>query len=189
MIDCKLMTDDSHIGEQSKKRRQKSAHGDGSIIEKRVEWKDVEKKDGTIERVKKVLLYEVRLTVYHPDKGKRAPISKYAKTYPEARRLLKQLRADEINGKTIVPSSLTLGECVSEYLEDCVKGKHDGNNTYADYKSLMDNQVISSSLAKIKLKDIQPAHFNKFYNSIRKIEKPKKQNLVVIRKMHLARNM
>ena len=107
--------------------------------------------------------WEVRATAgmdYNTGKPKR--ISRYAKTKPEAVKLLHELEYQIHHMKQIDPTSTTLLEWLTFWLQT-YKASSIKQSTYVSYQTYINNH-IAVAFPKMKLKDLTTRNLQEFYN-------------------------
>ena len=121
----------------------KRGNGEGSITRR---------KDGR---------WMARYTIYTADGVERKTI--YGKTRSEVAEALSKALSDRAGGLVFDAGSLTLGDYLTRWLEDSVKGNV-RHRTYGNYRSHVRHHIVPA-LGRIKLKNLSPAHVQGLYRS------------------------
>ncbi len=122
--------------------------------------------------------WTAQYTVWTAEGRKRRTVS--GKTRAEASRKLTEAMANRDDGLVYNAGKLTLGEFLSRWLADSVKGTVK-ETTYANY-SYITRKHICPALGGVKLRSLSPAHVRSFYG-----EKTRSRfSPATVKKMHVV---
>lgn len=93
--------------------------------------------------------------------GKRKSI--YSRNLTELRSKLNIINAEILQNNHIEPSCMTLAEWLNEWLETYASHKI-RNSTLISYETYIRGHISNNKIAKMKLKDLKPRHFQVFFN-------------------------
>ncbi len=89
--------------------------------------------------------------------------SVYGKTYDECRQKLTAALGNKDKGINVDPGALTFGAYLAGWLNDSVRGSVK-DSTFGSYAQQVNKHIIPG-LGKVKLKNLNPAHLQRFYRS------------------------
>lgn len=125
------------------KRKPKRANNAGSVSQR---------KDGR---------WQARLLVGYDENGKPARRTFYGKTREEAENKLLEAMHQHRRGLLLEPSRQTLGEYLTAWLEDCVKGSV-APKTYRCYEQVVRVHLVPG-VGSVKLTKLTPQHVQRLY--------------------------
>lgn len=96
--------------------------------------------------------------------GRRQRVTRRCETQREAIEVLKQLKAEHVNGKRPLADNFTVGQFLDEWLEACIIGKKKPS-TAADYEMNI-RLYLKPSLGHIALKNLRPHEIQKMINAL-----------------------
>lgn len=117
-------------------------------------------------------LWEARISLGYGGDGKRKARSVYGKTKAEVQEKLRKLQGDSVSGQLAEPSSLTLGQYLSSWLNDTAKQKV-GGTTFVRYEVLVRVHIVPH-VGTIKLQKFAPVHINHLMAEIARAGEAKK---------------
>jgi integrase len=120
-------------------------------------------RDGIRRKANGKWLVEVRIG-RDPVTGKLRRIAYEAATYEAARAWRDEQRVKRSRGRVIAPARTTFGEYLIDWLEGSLQRR--GEHTRVNNRTTITKHVLPSSIAGIKLRDIQVAHIANLYRSL-----------------------
>ena len=102
-----------------------------------------------------------------PETGKQKRVQKWFTvkgTKRDAEKRLTDLLHDVHSSEYVEPSKLTLGACLTEWLDTAIKPPNKRLRTYETYKSVIGRHLIPA-LAHLRLQQVKPTDFKRYYNA------------------------
>lgn len=109
--------------------------------------------------------YEVRLTAKDSHTGVSRRFSSYAKSLPEARQMLSEMKAKTHQSLLAKDSQMTLSKWAQEWTRDVLPHKPLAASTKSLYGGLLSTHVISTPIGTSRLCNLQPLRLEKFFQS------------------------
>jgi integrase len=109
--------------------------------------------------------YEVRITARDPHAGVSRRVSAYAKSLPEAKEKLRDMEARSRQHLLARDSQMTLADWAAEWTATVLPHKELADSTKTLYGGLLVSHLVSSSIGRTKLCNLQPLQFEKFFRA------------------------